>query len=168
MVNWSTHKEDGGPWDEFLSARCHPAPEMALKWVSDAVSYGRPLTCSDSFDENTFTGTVNQNVEPACSSEMTPIAPFIKVTSCLQIDSPSPVPPIARVLELSAWTKGTNNRSTSLGESPIPVSLTWAIVSRILSRLTELTVNFRIISPLMASVTLSMEQSTLTSPFGVN
>jgi len=73
------------------------------------------------------TGTVNQNVEPTSGVDRTPIFPPIKLTSCLDIASPRPVPPNGRVEELSACWKGTNNKSMSLCERPIPVSL-WRYV----------------------------------------
>ena len=52
------------------------------------------------------------------------MVPPIISTSCLEIASPSPVPPYLRVVEASAWTKGENNAATWSGRIPIPVSVT--------------------------------------------
>lgn len=86
------------------------------------------LTFRESTESLMVTGTVNQNVEPTSSFDWTPIFPPIKLTSCLDIASPRPVPPNRRVEELSACWKGTNSKSMSLGERPIPVSL-WSYFS---------------------------------------
>lgn len=66
---------------------------------------------------------VNQNKDPTLISDWTPIAPLISLTNCLDIDSPRPVPPNLRVVELSACWNGVKRSSTSLGVNPIPVSL---------------------------------------------
>ena len=88
-----------------------------------------------------MTGIVNQKLDPTFSSDWTPIAPPMSLTSCLDIDKPKPVPPNLRVDEFyvageilvsgvwhrdqltSACWNGTNNNSTSDGDSPMPVSL---------------------------------------------
>ena len=49
--------------------------------------------------------------------------PPSSLASSRDIESPRPVPPKRRVVELSACWKGTNNDAQWLFESPIPVSL---------------------------------------------
>jgi hypothetical protein len=44
--------------------------------------------------------------------------------SCLQIASPSPVPPNLRVVELSAWLNRANSLERASSEMPMPVSRT--------------------------------------------
>src|SRR6266700_2560503 len=46
--------------------------------------------------------TVNQNVLPALLALLTPMVPLIMVQSCLQIASPSPLPPYFREIDVSA------------------------------------------------------------------
>ena len=70
-----------------------------------------------------FTGNANQKVDPRPSSDVTPMPPSSNLTSSRDIESPSPVPPNRRVVELSACWKGTNKDAQWLFESPIPVSL---------------------------------------------
>lgn len=81
------------------------------------------LTLLVSSDWKILTGIVNQNLDPTFNSDSTPIAPFMSLTSCLEMESPRPVPPKRRVEELSACWKGTKSSSTSLGARPMPVSL---------------------------------------------
>ena len=54
----------------------------------------------------------------------TQILPSIISTSRLEIESPSPVPPYFRVVELSAWLNGWNKRAVCSGVMPIPLSRT--------------------------------------------
>ena len=54
---------------------------------------------------------VNQNRLPRSGSLSTPISPPNSSTNCLEIASPSPVPPYLRVLEVSAWVNLSNTRS---------------------------------------------------------
>ena len=85
-----------------------------------ACSFGRlPLAGGREFKNR-----VNQKVEPWPSRLSTPIVPPIISTSCLQIASPSPVPPYLRVVDASAWTNGANSAATWSGRIPIPVSVT--------------------------------------------
>ena len=53
-----------------------------------------------------------------------PTPPPIACASSRTIDSPSPVPPKRRVVELSAWVKGWNSRACCSGETPMPLSVT--------------------------------------------
>ena len=86
---------------------------------------------------------------------VTTISPPMALTSWDEIDSPRPVPPKRRVVELSACSKGRNRRSTCSGVMPMPVSLmrmhSWSASTRA-SRLTE-----------PVSVNLMALPSTLTS-----
>ena len=70
-----------------------------------------------------LTGKVNQKVDPRPSSDVTPIPPPSNLASSRDIESPRPVPPNRRVVELSACWKGTNNEAQWFFESPMPVSL---------------------------------------------
>ena len=65
-----------------------------------------------------------QNVDPLPGSLSTPTSPPIMSTSRLQMDSPSPVPPKRRVMELSAWENGSNRRACLSLSRPMPVSMT--------------------------------------------
>src|ERR1039457_4488692 len=65
---------------------------------------------------------VNQNVEPSLTLLRNPIFPPIISTNCLAIDSPRPVPPYLRVVDVSAWTNDENNAAPWAGRIPIPVS----------------------------------------------
>ena len=49
-------------------------------------------------------GIVNQNVEPRPGFDVTPIAPPMSLTSCRDMDNPSPVPPNRRVEEFYFYT----------------------------------------------------------------
>ena len=69
-------------------------------------------------------GSSNQNVVPRRRSLSTPISPPISSTSCSEIASPRPVPPNLRVVELSAWVKGSNRRPRMSAGMPMPVSAT--------------------------------------------
>ena len=74
---------------------------------------------------------VNQNVLPRPSSLSTPMAPPIISASCLEIASPSPVPPYFRVVELSACENDSNSRARASGAMPIPVSATSKRISAV-------------------------------------
>lgn len=54
--------------------------------------------------------TVNQKVLPTPGSLSTPISPPMRVVRRRQMASPRPVPPYLRVVEASAWEKGSNRR----------------------------------------------------------
>src|SRR5450830_2020706 len=56
-------------------------------------------------------GTAKRNVVPFSASLSQEILPCISSTSRLQMDSPSPVPPYFRLMELSAWLNGWNSRA---------------------------------------------------------
>ena len=69
-------------------------------------------------------GTVNRKTDPDPGSLSAPMLPPINSTNCLQMASPSPVPPYFLVVEPSACTKGWNNFPNALGAIPMPVSAT--------------------------------------------
>ncbi len=48
----------------------------------------------------------------------------MRSTSCLQMDSPRPVPPNRRVVDESAWAKAWNSSPESSTAMPMPVSRT--------------------------------------------
>jgi hypothetical protein len=50
---------------------------------------------------------VKQKVEPRPGALSRRISPPIRVTRWLEMDSPRPVPPNLRVIELSAWEKAS-------------------------------------------------------------
>src|ERR1035438_4679502 len=52
---------------------------------------------------------------------VTPMLPPIISTSCLEMASPSPVPPNLRVVDASAWTNAENSAWIWSGRIPIPV-----------------------------------------------
>jgi len=88
--------------------------------ISTAATGSRGLS-SPSFLRNT---AVKKNVDPLPSLLFTSIVPPMALTSCLQIVSPSPVPPYFRVVEASTWVKASNSCSLRLAGMPIPVSVT--------------------------------------------
>src|SRR5664280_1709431 len=67
---------------------------------------------------------VKVNVVPTRSFWLTPRSPPIASVSRRLITNPSPVPPYARVVELSTWLNGCNSRSIRSLETPMPVSRT--------------------------------------------
>ena len=71
-----------------------------------------------------FSGTVNQNREPAPGVLSTPISPPIKCTNRREMANPSPVPPKRRLVELSAWVKESKILAWTSGAMPMPVSST--------------------------------------------
>ena len=97
--------------------RYRSAPGVGIVLFRFAHGLRRPAGASS----NT---AVNQKVEPWPSRLLTPIVPPISSTSCLQIASPSPVPPYLRVVEASAWVKGGNSGAIWSCRMPIPVSVT--------------------------------------------
>ncbi len=72
--------------------------------------------------------TSTWKVLPTPFSLFNPVSPSISSANRLTMVSPRPVPPCSRVVELSAWEKGLNIRSTWAGVMPMPVSST-AILS---------------------------------------
>jgi hypothetical protein len=64
------------------------------------------------------------NVLPAFSWLSTQMLPPINSTSRREIDSPNPVPPYLRVIEVSACENSWKMRPTLPGAMPIPVSAT--------------------------------------------
>src|SRR5262249_556275 len=66
-------------------------------------------------------------VAPAPGVLLTATSPPIDWASLWTIESPSPVPPNFRVVELSPWTKGWNRRAICSAPSPIPVSVTVSV-----------------------------------------
>ena len=83
-------------------------------------------SCVPSSSSNKIGGfaksTVNQNVDPSPGLLSTPIWPPMSSTNCLEIASPSPVPPYLRVMEPSACTKGWKSPRTASSPMPMPVS----------------------------------------------
>src|SRR5437868_5171357 len=87
---------------QFLSPRarhggslhCHPrlahANRLGLPWAQDLPSADGP------------SARVNENLDSLPAVLSTWIVPPISPTSCLEIASPSPVPPYRRVVEASA------------------------------------------------------------------
>ena len=69
-------------------------------------------------------GNIAVKVEPSPSLLWTEIFPPISSTSWCVIESPSPVPPKRRAIELSAWVNVSNIVPTRSAEIPIPLSLT--------------------------------------------
>ena len=67
-------------------------------------------------------GSVNQKVAPWPSSLCTPISPPMLSMSCLQIESPRPVPPNLRVVEASAWANAWKRCFCAAGAIPMPLS----------------------------------------------
>ena len=67
---------------------------------------------------------VNQNVEPFPTSLSMPISPPINSASCLEMESPRPVPPYLRVVEPSAWVNGVKMAARRSSGIPMPVSRT--------------------------------------------
>ncbi len=65
-----------------------------------------------------------EKLEPFPFSLSTAIVPPINSTSCLQIFSPSPVPPYCLEMEASTCEKLWNSLSSSFLSMPIPVSIT--------------------------------------------
>ena len=68
--------------------------------------------------------TVNMKALPLPASLSTRIVPPIISTSCLEMASPSPVPPNSRVVDVSAWEKDSNSRLCCSGVMPMPLSRT--------------------------------------------
>src|SRR5690606_31251902 len=90
------------------------------------ISYHRilhqcPTCCS------TFTGTVNEKVEPSPRWESTQMRPPCISTIRLEIDRPSPVPPFFLVAELSACWNSSKILPRSASEMPGPVSCTESV-----------------------------------------
>src|SRR5262245_37186394 len=69
-------------------------------------------------------GTVKENVDPWPSTDSTQRRPPWSSTMRREMDSPSPLPPFARVLELSACWNSSKIFSWSASEIPGPVSVT--------------------------------------------
>jgi len=67
---------------------------------------------------------VKVNVVPTRSFWLTPRSPPVASVSRRLITNPSPVPPYARVVELSTCMKGWNSRSIRSLGMPMPVSRT--------------------------------------------
>ena len=62
----------------------------------------------------------NQNSEPLPTALSTPISPPIRLTICLQIARPSPVPPCFRVVDASSCENNLNRRSRRSSGMPMP------------------------------------------------
>ncbi len=101
-----------------LSARSSTT-RMLSPWMSG----GTTRTVADGAAGNPSL-TVKRKVLPSPSWLSAPISPFIRVTNCLQMLNPNPVPSYLRVEEVSAWLKGSNSSWMYSGSMPVPVSLT--------------------------------------------
>ena len=69
-------------------------------------------------------GSVKQKVELRPAVLCRRISPSIRATRWLEIDSPRPVPPNRRVVELSAWEKASKMWRWASGAILMPVSRT--------------------------------------------
>ncbi len=67
---------------------------------------------------------MNQKVLPRPGSLIAPMLPPISSTSSFEMASPSPVPPKLRVVDTSAWWKGSKSSSICEASIPMPVSVT--------------------------------------------
>ncbi|MNL49711.1 hypothetical protein D3C87_1726690 [compost metagenome] len=83
------------------------------------------LTCAI---EVSFVSNVNQKVLPSPRADSTPISPFIKAQSCLEIARPRPVPPKDFRDELSSWVNDVNKICLSVALIPIPESCTSTLI----------------------------------------
>ena len=70
----------------------------------------------------TFCGIEKEKVEPSPYTLSAEISPFIRLTNCLLMASPRPVPSILRFRLLSICWKDLNSLPISSGLMPIPVS----------------------------------------------
>ena len=68
-------------------------------------------------------GSRNQNLEPSPQTLSTPMVPPISSISCLEMASPSPVPPKRRVVVESAWKNFSNRLARAGTGMPTPVSV---------------------------------------------
>src|SRR5262245_12693173 len=73
------------------------------------------------------TGSSMRNVEPCPRLDSTQMRPPCISTISLAMARPSPVPPLARVFELSTWRNFSKTRSQSSAGIPGPVSLTLTV-----------------------------------------
>ena len=67
---------------------------------------------------------VKWNVLPTPGSLSAQMLPSIISTSRLEMESPSPVPPYFRVVDVSAWENAWNSRALCSGVMPMPLSRT--------------------------------------------
>ncbi len=93
---------------------------------------------------------VKLNVLPLPGTLLTETCPPISSVSCLEMASPSPVPPYLRVVEASACSNAWNRRSICVSVMPMPVSLTENSTSW------------------QSALSSSTRASTATSPISVN
>ena len=68
--------------------------------------------------------SMSMNSEPWFTMELTLMSPFSKVANRLACNSPKPMPGVPELMALLARKKLVNSFFCSLGEMPIPVSLT--------------------------------------------
>lgn len=99
-------------WLSSTTSARHPTSDLpaALRAATGAEAWAR--------------GRRSQNVLPAPGRLSTPTVPPIASASRRQMASPRPVPPYRRVVEASAWAKGSKSRSAVAGSIPTPVSVT--------------------------------------------
>ena len=74
--------------------------------------------------EPTSSQTVKLNVLPLPGSLSSQTRPPINSASLREIESPRPVPPCLRVVDMSAWEKGWNSFAACSRVMPMPVSRT--------------------------------------------
>ena len=72
----------------------------------------------------TISGSSNVKMLPSPTRLVAASAPSSNRVSCWEMQSPSPVPPKSRVIELSACMNGSNSRAMTGSAMPMPVSRT--------------------------------------------
>src|SRR5262249_59868716 len=96
------------------------APDAPVVFL--ILDYQNALAHAASFCCSTRTGSVNQNVEPFPRLDSTQTRPPCISTMRLTMDSPRPVPPLGRVLGLSACWNSSKIFFLSASAKPVPVS----------------------------------------------
>src|SRR5262249_47193186 len=96
--------------------------------------------------QSTLIGSVKKNVDPFPGADSTQIRPLCISMIRLAMDSPSPVPPFFRVIELSPCWNSSNIRAWSAGLMPGPESRTATVnepsAADALMAISPLSVNF--------------------------